>query len=62
MSKDECISFLSTHPGHHILPEIAGSTGQNLETARKMLTRLWKDGAVKREYPEKANEYIRWWV
>ena len=62
MSKEECFEFLQSHPGEHILPEIAEATGNNLESARKFLRRLGKDGLAKRDYPRASNIFIKWWV
>ena len=62
MSKEECFEFLLSHPGEHILPDISSATGNNLESARKFMRRLAKDGRVKRNYPKASNVYIHWWV
>ncbi len=60
MSKDECLSFLRSHPGKHPTSEIAAATGQNPNTAQHFMIRLHKDQAVEAEYPVRGNMPILW--
>jgi hypothetical protein len=58
MSKDECISYLSTHPGKWTNEEIAVATKGNISSCRRCNARLAKDGMIKSHYDNRKGPIL----
>ena len=57
MSKADCLSYLTTHPGKHTTLDISIGTNCDIDSTRVYLRRLDRDGAIQKHVQARANVY-----
>jgi len=57
MSKDDCLTYLKSHPGQRTAREVSEGADCEISSTKRFLKRLYNDGHVKRHMPTRENAF-----
>ena len=57
MSKDDCITYLKSHPGPRSSWQVSVGINCEVSSTNRYLLRLYKDGMVKRYMSDRENAF-----